>query len=246
VKWWTTSWRAGCMLYLYGKSGTTYLYIHLNNDLTPRPRTRAAAKLGVSFAVRGRREGERRRADRLRAATRATPRATHHLHFEVHPDDGAAVNPFPYLNAGRAAPLPGAPRASFSLGVARRPVGAGAGPLRSRATSVRWWPGGQWTPSSADRVVTLVVAGDASVDRQLVVGAPGARAPDPPGDAPATTVTAFTKRGRACTPERLRGKPGVLVASRVTRPGRHDRRRRPRREPAHGRSTTRRPRPRQA
>ena len=34
VKWWTTSARAGCMLYLYGASGTTYLYIHLNNDRT--------------------------------------------------------------------------------------------------------------------------------------------------------------------------------------------------------------------
>ena len=34
VKFWTTSANAGCMLYLYGKSGTTYYYIHLNNDLT--------------------------------------------------------------------------------------------------------------------------------------------------------------------------------------------------------------------
>jgi murein DD-endopeptidase MepM/ murein hydrolase activator NlpD len=34
VKFWTTSATAGCMLYLYGASGTTYLYIHLNNDLT--------------------------------------------------------------------------------------------------------------------------------------------------------------------------------------------------------------------
>ena len=24
----------GCMLYLYGRSGTMYMYIHLNNDLT--------------------------------------------------------------------------------------------------------------------------------------------------------------------------------------------------------------------
>ena len=31
IKFWTTSARAGCMLYLYGASGTTYLYIHLNN-----------------------------------------------------------------------------------------------------------------------------------------------------------------------------------------------------------------------
>ncbi len=29
VKYWTTSSSAGCMLYLYGESGTTYLYIHL-------------------------------------------------------------------------------------------------------------------------------------------------------------------------------------------------------------------------
>ena len=34
IKFWTTSARAGCMLYLYGASGTTYLYIHLNNDVT--------------------------------------------------------------------------------------------------------------------------------------------------------------------------------------------------------------------
>ena len=34
VKFHTTSSRAGCMLYLNGKSGTEYLYIHLNNDLT--------------------------------------------------------------------------------------------------------------------------------------------------------------------------------------------------------------------
>ena len=34
VEFHTTSARAGCMLYLNGKSGTQYLYVHLNNDLT--------------------------------------------------------------------------------------------------------------------------------------------------------------------------------------------------------------------
>src|SRR5207245_39406 len=34
VSFWTTSAGAGCMLYLHGDSGTTYEYIHLNNDLT--------------------------------------------------------------------------------------------------------------------------------------------------------------------------------------------------------------------
>ena len=43
VKYWTTSRAAGCMLYLYGESGTVYYYIHLNNDLTPRTTTAASA-----------------------------------------------------------------------------------------------------------------------------------------------------------------------------------------------------------
>ena len=34
IEFWTKSATAGCMLYLHGDSGTTYLYIHLNNDLT--------------------------------------------------------------------------------------------------------------------------------------------------------------------------------------------------------------------
>ncbi|MFQ5425994.1 MAG: hypothetical protein ACE5EV_02815, partial [Gaiellales bacterium] len=33
VRIWTSSARAGCMLWLDGDSGTTYAYIHLNNDL---------------------------------------------------------------------------------------------------------------------------------------------------------------------------------------------------------------------
>ena len=50
VKFWTTSARAGCMLYLYGESGTTYLYIHLNNDLTDDERQRGQCVPGVAFA----------------------------------------------------------------------------------------------------------------------------------------------------------------------------------------------------
>src|SRR5262249_57285530 len=33
VEFWTHSRTAGCMLYLHGTGGTTYYYIHLNNDL---------------------------------------------------------------------------------------------------------------------------------------------------------------------------------------------------------------------
>ncbi len=42
----------GCMLYLYGRSGTTYLYIHLNNDLTARNDNKGGCVENVAFAVR--------------------------------------------------------------------------------------------------------------------------------------------------------------------------------------------------
>ena len=42
---------AGCMLYLYGRSGTTYMYIHLNNDRTARNDDRGGCVKGVTFAV---------------------------------------------------------------------------------------------------------------------------------------------------------------------------------------------------
>ena len=67
VKYWTTSGAAGCMLYLYGASGTTYLYIHLNNDLTLRNDNRGKCVNGTAYAVAERREG-RGRASRSRTS----------------------------------------------------------------------------------------------------------------------------------------------------------------------------------
>src|SRR4051795_4410471 len=49
VKFWTTSAAAGCMLYLYGDSGTTYLYIHLNNDVTMGNDNRGKCVAGGSY-----------------------------------------------------------------------------------------------------------------------------------------------------------------------------------------------------
>ena len=58
IRIWTSSARAGCMLYLYGRSGTTYLYIHLNNDLTKSNDNKGGCKEGVAFAP-GLDDGER-------------------------------------------------------------------------------------------------------------------------------------------------------------------------------------------
>jgi hypothetical protein len=99
VRIYTRSARAGCMLYLYGGSGTTYLYIHLNNDLTADNDNEGGCKRGVAYAP-GLRDGQRVRAGQLIGYVGDSGDAdgiAHHLHFEVHPDDGAAVSPYPYL-----------------------------------------------------------------------------------------------------------------------------------------------------
>lgn len=105
VKFWTTSSNAGCMLYLYGDSGTTYLYIHLNNDLTAKNDNRGKCVAGTSYAP-GLKSGTHVAAGQLVGFVGDSGDANGinpHLHFELHPNDGAAVSPYKYLR--RAQPL---------------------------------------------------------------------------------------------------------------------------------------------
>jgi hypothetical protein len=217
VKWWTTSARAGCMLYLYGKSGTTYLYIHLNNDLTEKSEDRGGCKLGVAYAVE---DGAKVTAGEQIAyvGDSGDAEGNHHLHFEVHPDDGADVNPFPFLNAAERLLFPGRIGTPFSLGVRGTPVAAGAGMLELRATAVRWWPGGLWTPVVGERPVTLSVAKRAFVDTALVAALASPDRRTLQSKSVGLVVTAYTARSNV-TAAALRGEPGELVAARITRPG---------------------------
>ncbi|HEY8409044.1 MAG TPA: M23 family metallopeptidase [Gaiellaceae bacterium] len=103
VELWTTSANAGCMLYLHGDSGTTYEYIHLNNDLTMQNDNRAKCVAGVAYA-KGLKNGAHVTAGQQigYVGDSGDANGLHaHLHFEVHPSGGAAVDPYPYLQTAQ-------------------------------------------------------------------------------------------------------------------------------------------------
>jgi hypothetical protein len=103
IKYWTTSASAGCMLYLYGASGTMYEYIHLNNDVTMKNDNRGKCVAGTAYA-KGMKDGAKVTAGQQIGylGDSGDANGIHpHLHFEVHPNGGAATDPFPYLQAAQ-------------------------------------------------------------------------------------------------------------------------------------------------
>jgi hypothetical protein len=117
VKLWTTSWRAGCMLYLYGKSGTTYLYVHLNNDLTAKNDNRGKCVAGVAYP-KGLKTGDAVAAGQPVGFVGDSGDAdgiASHLHFEMHPGGKASANPYPYLRKARRLLFAAPPQSIVSL-----------------------------------------------------------------------------------------------------------------------------------
>ena len=206
VKYWESS-LGGCMLYLYGASGTTYMYIHLNNDLTARNDNKGGCVKGVSFAVPN---GAQVTAGQQIAWVGDSGDATGnpHLHFEVHPADGVDVDPFRHLKRA-ARPLFAARQGSvFSLALHGRLVAAGAGAATLQVDRVRKYPGGRWLEVDSREVeLTVPLGTDIHPFVQL------ASATLRPLRRPAG-VTAFTLKANA-TQAAIVGAPGELLLGRV-------------------------------
>jgi hypothetical protein len=215
VKFWTTSARAGCLLYLYGASGTTYLYIHLNNDLTRRHDNRGGCVPGVAYAETLE-NGARVKAGQLIGynGDSGDAEGTYHLHFEVHPNGGPDVNPRTYLDAAVRTlfPLPAHPSRKVVLGLRGSQVSAGGGVLELALTEVRVWPGGRWTQVSP-RTIELTVPASADLDATIAdqLLSPSRRSL---ASRKAPALTVFTTLSQT-TPEILRGDARALTVERV-------------------------------
>jgi hypothetical protein len=142
VMYWTTSGQAGCMLYLYGASGTTYLYIHLNNDVTMRNDNRGKCVKGIAYAVKN---GAKVAAGQEIAYVGDSGDAnggSSHLHFEVHPGGGKAVSPYAYLQKAYRLLFTAKPGTPFSLTLTGTVVSAAIDRLVVNVSTSQAWPSG--------------------------------------------------------------------------------------------------------
>jgi hypothetical protein len=156
VKYWTTSGAAGCMLYLYGESGTTYLYIHLNNDLTMKNDNRGKCVNGTAYAVKN---GATVAAGQQIAYVGDSGDANggnSHLHFEVHPGGGKAVSPYPYLQKAYKLLFTAKTGTPFSLTLTGTVVSATSDRLVVNVSTSQAWPSGL-TLTKLNRTIALAV-----------------------------------------------------------------------------------------
>jgi Peptidase family M23 len=215
VRFYAGSSRGGCMLYLDGKSGTQYLYIHLNNDLTDGNDNRGGCKLGVAFPL-GLKSGASVAAGQPigYVGDSGDANGIHpHLHFEVHPNGGRAVNPYRFLLSAQRL-LFYAPRGSeFTLRLSATVVSATDTTIRVRVNTLR-----MTTPTSSlvlrrlGRPVTLTVPNYASIER-----GPAGQTASLTSAQRGERVVVWTEVAKA-TPDAQAGKAGVINAERVVLP----------------------------
>jgi hypothetical protein len=212
IKFWTHSATAGCMLYLYGKSGTTYEYIHLNNDLTDHGDNKGKCVAGVAYMT-GLKDGATVQAGQQIGfvGDSGDAQGTYHLHFEVHPNDGAAADPYPYLQKAVHLLVPVNPKATVSLSVAGKVTALAGNRLTLAPSSLTLLPGAQKLGTTAKTLVLSVPPAAqidtgsgtiGSADATSLAALEGQQVVVLTSPAPATLAVALAK-------------PGAISASRI-------------------------------
>jgi hypothetical protein len=212
VKYWTTSPTAGCMLYLYGVSGTTYLYIHLNNDLTRGNDNRGKCVRGVSYTVK---DGAKVSAGQQLGYVGDSGDANGghpHLHFEVHPSGGKAVDPYPYLQTAQRLLFAAKPGSPFALTLTGTVSAATVDRLTVTVQTSQAWPSGL-TLTKLNQPVTLAVPTTALVQSVVPPAAPRLVASAALAQ-PGQKVVVWTQPAPASL-RAQRGDAGVLAAALV-------------------------------
>ncbi len=213
VRFYMGSSRAGCMLYLDGRSGTTYLYIHLNNDLTDGNDNRGRCVNGVAFP-RGLKSGDRVVAGQPVGfvGDSGDANGVHpHLHFERHPHGGAATDPYPYLLAARKLLFYAPAGLTFTLTLSATVTAVTGDSLRVRVNTLHTHPTAL-TLHRLDRPLTLTVPSYATVERGAT-GQTASLASAKRGD----RVTVWTEP-ETVTPAAQAGKAGAISADRIVLP----------------------------
>jgi Peptidase family M23 len=214
----TTSGRAGCMLYLDGQSGTKYLYVHLNNDLTRNSNDNRGNCVPGTAYWKGLRNGARVEAGQPIGYVGNSGDAeggSPHLHFEVHPGGGGAVDPIPYLRSAKRLLFYVPTGSTFTLALSGKVVAVAEESLRVTVVTLRTAPF-SLTLHKLMRTVTLTVPLTALVERGAKPGVPGT--PVGLDSAKAGEAVTLWTAAATATAEARAGKAGVLSAERIVLP----------------------------
>ena len=166
--------RGTCMLYLRHASGATYVYIHLNNDLTMQNDNRGGCREGVAYPV-GLKDGDFVRRGQLIGYVGDSGDADGiqpHLHFELRVGR-APTNPYEYLRRARRILFPRGPSLTeaMTITLSGRLKALENGQFAMRSASASTSLGVKYPIT---RRVVLTLPDDALVQRSTDAGPVGA------------------------------------------------------------------------